>query len=160
MLDGDAPIDRRGFLGDALKACVAMSVLAACGGGGDGGGVTEPPPNPGQPNLDVNVTLSQFPVLASVNGVARIGSGRTGFFLIRTAQDQFRALSFVCPHQATNNQWTIAGTGTAQQFRCGNHGAEFNLEGTPQNNVTRNGMRRFTTEFNATTGIVRVTGNV
>lgn len=159
LIDDGYPVDRRAFIADLLKAGALATVVAACGGGGGEPTNPLPEPVPGTPpNLDVTVALASQPVLANVNGVARIGSGRNGFFLVRTATDSFRALSFVCPHQGTTNQWSVTGSGASQRLVCGNHGSEFDLAGAPQNAVTRNGMRRFQADFNAAAGTVRVTG--
>lgn len=161
VLSQDAPIDRRAFLRGTLEASALAVLVAACGGGGEGSTGPAPEPPPGTPpNLDVTVNLASQPALATVNGVAQIGSGARGFFLVRTGTDSFRALSFVCPHERANNQWSVRGSGASQRFVCNNHGAEFDLSGAPQNTVTRNGMRRFTTEFNAAANTVRVTGFV
>jgi Rieske Fe-S protein len=109
-------VDRRTFLSAATLAAV-VALLQACGSstadfftGPSGGALT--------------VKLSDFPVLASVGGLARVDNGvGAPTALVRTGASSFRGVTMVCTHQGA----TIDVTGSS--FRCPNHGALFNAAG-------------------------------
>src|SRR5579871_2899562 len=110
-------VDRRTFLSAATLAAVA-AVLEACSGGGatfftgpSGGTLT--------------VSLSSFPALATVGGVARVDGGNGApTALVRTGASTFRGLTMICTHQGS----TIDVVNNSS-FRCPNHGALFNSAG-------------------------------
>jgi cytochrome b6-f complex iron-sulfur subunit len=159
LLDDGFAVDRRAFLADLVRVGALATVVAACGGGGGEPTNPLPEPAPGEPpNLDVTVSLASVPALASVGGVALQGTGRRTFALIRTAQDQFRAFSMVCPHQGSIVGAIRDGGGGFTRFECPNHGATFNTTGANTGGQRTGGLRPFTAAFNAAAGTVRVTG--
>lgn len=161
LMDDGYPVDRRAFLGDLLKASALATVVAACGGGGGEPTNPLPEPAPGDPpNLDVTVNLANVPALATVGGVALQGSGRRTFALIRTATDQIRAFSMICPHQGSIVGAVRDGSGAFTRFECPNHGATFNTTGANTGGQRTGGLRPFTTSFNQAANTVRVTGFV
>lgn len=84
------------------------------GGGGTGGG-----------SGGLVVTVANFPALASVGGVADVGTlGSTPVALTRTGSGTYLALSRVCTHQGC----TVDVVGNA--FNCPCHGSQFNAQGT------------------------------
>lgn len=161
LVDDGFPVDRRAFLADLLRAGALATVVAACGGGGGEPTNPLPEPAPGEPpNLDVTVNLSTVPALATVGGVALQGTGRRTFALVRTATDQFRAFSMICPHQGSIVGVVRDGGGGFTRFECPNHGATFNTTGANTGGQRTGGLRPFTAAFNAAAGTVRVTGFV
>lgn len=78
-----------------------------------------------QPGLAVNI--AEWPALANVGGVA----GSVGTFnfapiaVVRTGANSFVAFSMICPHAGT-----YINVVNGQSFRCPNHGALFNANGT------------------------------
>lgn len=117
MLDGCAGcagITRRQFVERSTLAAVA-SFLAACSGGAGGGSPTLSAP--------YTFSVSAYPALATVGGIARVNVGSAPVAVVRSGTDSFLAFSMVCPHQGT----TINISGGA--FVCPNHGARFNAQG-------------------------------
>ncbi len=110
-------VDRRTFLSAATLAAVAL-VLDACAGNGasfftgpSGGALA--------------VSLSSFPALATIGGVARVDNGNGApTALVRTGASTFRGLTMICTHQGS----TIDVINNVS-FRCPNHGALFNATG-------------------------------
>jgi Rieske Fe-S protein len=110
-------VDRRTFLSAATMAAVA-AVLEACSAGG-GNFFTGPSGGP------LTVSLSSFPALATVGGIARVDNGNGApTALVRTGASTFRGLTMVCTHQGS----TIDVVNNTS-FRCPNHGALFNANG-------------------------------
>jgi nitrite reductase/ring-hydroxylating ferredoxin subunit len=91
--------------------------------------------------LGLVVTLSAWPALANVGGVAgSVGTlNTTPVAVVRTSATSFSAFSMICPHAGTRIN-VVNGA----SFRCPNHGALFdsagnNLPSSPQrtSNLTR-----------------------
>ncbi len=116
-------VTRREFVSQATLAAVAAT-LAACGGGGGSGGtgptVVQKPPTISTPLI---ITLGNFPVLASVGGVARVSS-QPPIAMARTAAGLV-AFSLECTHQGT-----VVDFNGPVAFKCPNHGAEFAFDGS------------------------------
>jgi Rieske Fe-S protein len=127
-------IDRRTFLSAATLAAVA-AVLEACSGGGtfftgpSGGALT--------------VSLSSFPALATVGGVARVDNGvGAPTALVRTGASTFRGLTMICTHQGS----TIDVVNNTS-FRCPNHGALFNSAGANTGGQSTSNLAVYTATF-------------
>ncbi|WP_396215699.1 Rieske 2Fe-2S domain-containing protein [Gemmatimonas sp.] len=77
------------------------------------------------------VNIAAWPALANVGGVSgSVGNVNGGpVAVVRTSDTSFSAFSMVCPHAGTTIN-VINGT----SFRCPNHGALFNANGTLQPN--------------------------
>jgi Rieske Fe-S protein len=154
VLDGDSPVDRRAFLGDAARLAALAVLVAACGGGDDGptGNDNTPPANPNQ--IDVTLTLAANPALGAVGGIARTGTGNRSVAVVREATDRFRAFSLICPHAGTIVN--IEGSG----FVCPNHNSAFAASGAVTRGPATRGLSELTAAFDAAAGSVRVTGTV
>lgn len=129
-----ADLSRRQFVSAATLSAIALT-LSACGGGELGGGdrvtapapspTPTPTPSPTNPPVGLNqigVTVSSYPALLAVGGVAKV-SNSPPIAVARTAAG-FVAYSLRCPHAGT--------TVTAQPgntWRCNNHGALFGASG-------------------------------
>lgn len=77
------------------------------------------------------VTIADWPALANVGGVAgSVGSlNFNPIAVVRTGANSFAAFSLICPHA----QFYVQVVG-GQSFRCPNHGALFNANGSLANN--------------------------
>ena len=139
-------VSRRTFLSAATLAAVA-AVLESCSGGGGGDGVTGPSSGGGA----LTVTLSNFPQLATVGGIAKVDGG-VGLptALVRTGASTFVSLSMVCTHAGT----TIGINGSG--FLCPNHGAVFSSTGANIGGQPTSSLQSFSNTFNATAGTVLI----
>ncbi len=128
-------VDRRTFLSAATLAAVA-AVLEACSGGG---GSFFTGPSGGA----LTVSLSSFPALATVGGVARVDNGNGApTALVRTGSSTFRGLTMVCTHQGSTID-VVGGT----SFRCPNHGALFNSAGANTGGQQTSSLAVYTATF-------------
>jgi Rieske Fe-S protein len=98
------------------------------------------------------VTLSAFPALASVGGLARVDGGKgTPVALVRMSATAFTAFSMTCPHQGT----TVQISGGA--FVCPNHGARFSSAGVWTGGQKTTNLSTFATVYDSAKGTVTVT---
>lgn len=142
--DHSCGLGRREFLGAATVTALAL-LQAACAPTGDLG---VGPTVSGGPLV---VTLSQYPALATVGGVARVDGGNgSPVALVRTGSATFTALSLVCPHQGT----TVGLNGTG--FLCLNHGARFASSGQWQGGQPTGNLQSIATTYDAMAGTVTV----
>jgi Rieske Fe-S protein len=118
-----AAVSRRDFVSMATMSAVAATLTACGGGGGESGAPVTGPISPGVGQ--VVVTVTDFPALATVGGVARVRTSPP-VAMARTAAgpDGLVAYSLSCTHQGTTVQIQANNT-----LRCPNHGAEFNSAG-------------------------------
>jgi Rieske Fe-S protein len=108
-------LDRRTFLAESTLAAVA-TLLAACGVGGSTG--------PGS-GLPLTVKVSDYPVLATVGGMARVDTGSgIPVAAVRATETSFAAFSLICPHQGF-----LVNINGGTSFLCSGHGARFNAAG-------------------------------
>ncbi len=114
----DTELDRREFLSQAMLASVG-AILSACSGGGSSPtAVTEGPSS-------ITVTLSQFPTLASVGGIAAVGTVLfSPVAVVRTGTSSYLALSRVCTHQQCIINVVSGG------FSCPCHGSTYDAQGS------------------------------
>jgi Rieske Fe-S protein len=137
---GDA-IGRRRFLSRAATAA-AVAALAACGIASD---VTAPTTLP-----ETTLTLSDYPTLATVGGVATLSISGSPVAVVRESATSFVALSRVCTHQgATVNR---SGSG----WRCPRHGATFTLDGTWAGGQRTSSLREYPTVYDEAAGTVTI----
>jgi Rieske Fe-S protein len=135
-------IDRREFVVRSSLGLAAL-LLAACQSGVD------------QPQLSgpVVVTVSKYPQLANVNGIARISETSSPVALARLSATTFAAYSLICPHQGG----TIGVTGnTSIPMQCPNHLAEFNVSGANIGGQPTGSLHAYTAVFDATAGTVTI----
>ncbi len=146
-----AGTSRRRFVTQTLLATVGAWLVQACGDGslGGPGAPREVPPIAGG-TLVVN--LSAFPTLAMVGGIARVdGDTDTPIAVARLATDSFVALSMVCTHQGFA-PIDIQAAG----FRCPNHGARFNADGTWSGGQSTTDLLRYPLVYNAVAGTLTI----
>jgi nitrite reductase/ring-hydroxylating ferredoxin subunit len=135
-------IGRRTFLVQS-GILAAIAALNACGMGG--GDVTSPtiPAN-------TSISISSYPTLANVGGVAMVTIGSAPLAIVRTGTSSFLALSRVCPHQGGIVQ--LQGS----DFVCPQHGATFNLSGTWIGGQRTSSLHSYTTSYDATSGTLTI----
>jgi cytochrome b6-f complex iron-sulfur subunit len=139
-------LDRRDFLGQATLAAVA-AVLAACSGGGSdvfAPASPNPEPPPGTSGGSLTVTISAFPALASVGGIAAVGNiGVRPVAVVRTGQTSYTALSRVCTHAGCEINIVSGG------FSCPCHGSRFNSAGQATQGPAQLALQRFNVAVSA-----------
>lgn len=132
--------NRREFLTvSALAAAVAA--LTACG-------VTDGATAP--QSLSTTIKISDYAALASVGGVATTSVNGSPIAIVRTSTSTFITLSRVCPHQGS----TVNATSTG--FKCPNHGATFDKNGTWTGGQRTSSMRSYATTYDAATGTLTI----
>jgi len=151
--------DRREFLQTALSAAglaVCGATLAALGTACQASNSpTDAPSTGAQATLDV----AMQPRLASVGGAISqtFGSNNGGraVIVIRTAQNEFLALSSVCTHE----QCTVGlPTTPGGDLQCPCHGARFSSrDGRVTGGPAPAPLQRFQTSFNASSNILTIT---
>jgi Rieske Fe-S protein len=141
---GCEAMDRRTFLAQAALAAGVAAFLAACSAGSD---VTAP----GFTGTLV-VSVSDFPALSAVGGLARVDGGKgSPVAAVRTGDAQYAAFSLVCPHQgATVN---ISGAG----FQCPQHGARFASDGSWTGGQPTSSLHKLSATFDSSTGELTIT---
>jgi len=133
-------MDRRSFLSAATLAAVTLA-LAACSD------VTGPGSSPSQP---ASIKVSDYPVLASVDGIATLRLSGSPVAVVRTATDSYLALSLVCPHQGA----TVGVSGTG--FICPRHGARFSETGKWTGGQPTSNLRSYAISYDATAGTLTI----
>ena len=142
LAPGEAIVDRRGFLSQAMLTAAAMA-LAACGGGGDG--ATAPS------TIGSSLRVADYPGLAATGGVATASVNGTPLAIVRTGASSFAALSRVCPHQG-NLVNPVSGGG----FLCPGHGARFDATGRWTGGQNTSSLRSYPTTYDAATGLLAI----
>ena len=133
-------IGRRTFLVQS-GILAAIAALNACMNGGDSSTA---------PNVNTTITLSNYPALANVGGVAVLTLGNAPLAIVRTGTSSFLALSRVCPHQGGIVQ--LSGS----DFVCPVHGATFNLSGQWIGGQRTSSLRSYTTSYDAASGTLTI----
>lgn len=133
-------IDRRKFLTISTYAAAAAA-LAACAATDS---LTAPT------SLSATLKVSDYAALASVGGVATTTVNGTPIAIVRTGTSTFITLSRVCPHQGS----TVNATSTG--FRCPNHGATFDKNGTWTGGQRTSSLRAYATVYDAGTGTLTI----
>lgn len=140
----DCGLSRRDFLESTLMA-MGLTSLVACASGSLAG--------PSANFKSFSVTVSQYPALASVGGVAVVDNGsRSGspVALVRTGDATFLALSLVCPHQGVTVQPVSNG------FYCPGHGATYSTNGSFISGPNRANLRSYAVSYDQAAGMVQV----
>ena len=140
--NGELAMDRRDFVTRAAAAMAAVA-LAACGMS------TDTPTSPGTVS-STTLTVSNYPALQSVGGVATTSVDGVPLAIVRTGDASFVAFSRICPHQGG----TINVLGT--RFQCPVHGATFNLSGQWIGGQRTTNMRQYPATYDAATGTLTV----
>jgi cytochrome b6-f complex iron-sulfur subunit len=146
-------LTRREFLSRSTLALAGAAALtAACGDGQIGGaGVTAPLLSGGSLTLKV----STVPALAVVGQLAFVPSN-PGIAVKRTGPDTFLALSTRCTHEGTRVDIVNGST----SFRCPNHGAQYDSNGTvtrqPQSSGSATALPSYATQYDPATDILTI----
>lgn len=131
-------VSRRQFMVHGSLVTIAL-VLAGCGGG------------PTAPStVNVTLTLSDYPALASVGGVAYVTSGNNPLAVVRTGSDTFDAVSRICPHAGG----TVDSNGGG--FTCPVHGARFTDSGSWIGGQPTTNLTSYTTLYDAGAGTLTI----
>lgn len=99
------------------------------------------------------VRIADFPSLASVGGIAVVGSGGPGaepIAVVRTSSTTFLALSLICPHQGVTIGVSSPG------FLCPGHGATFALDGTWTGGQPTTNLGRYTLSYDPASGTLQI----
>lgn len=147
-----ALVDRREFVARGAIAAVGALLVSACGGAsgatgpGNGGGG-------GGGGGSLTITVSKFPALATVGGIARVDSGGgTPVAAVRTGATTFSAFSLICPHFGCT-------VGIASgSFACPCHGARFAASGNWIGGQPTGNLTALTATYDSTTDILTITG--
>lgn len=132
-------ISRRQFVIHGTLATAAI-VLAGCGGGS--------PTSPGSVNL--TLTVSDYPALANVGGVAYVTSGNNPLAVVRTGANSFDAVSRICPHAGG----VVNSNGNG--FTCPVHGARFSDSGAWEGGQSTSNLTSYTAQYDSGTGILTI----
>lgn len=137
-------VSRRAFL-ERSSAAALGALLVGCGDGVLGGTLGV------DPATGVSlVTVSRFPTLAAVGGVAFASGGSVPLIIVRTGEEAFDVFNRRCTHRGT--QVNVSGAG----FRCPNHGAQYSLTGKWTGGLRTGDLKRIAASFDATTGVLTV----
>ena len=134
-----ACISRRQFMIHGTLATAGI-VLAGCAGGG--------PTAPG--SVSLTLTVSDYPELANVGGVAYVTSGNNPLAVVRTGADTFDVVSRICPHAGG----TVDSDGSG--FTCPVHGARFSDSGTWIGGQRTSSLTSYTTRYDSGTDILTI----
>ena len=135
-------IGRRTFL--AQSALLAAGALLAACAAAD---VTDPGTTI---TSTTDIKVSDFPVLASVGGIALVNLSGNPLAIVRTGDASFVTLSRICPHQGS----IINPNGSG--FLCPGHGARFNASGQWQGGQSTSNMRSYATSYDAAAGTLTI----
>ena len=135
-------IDRRGF----LSRSATLGVLAALAGS-----CMPSPVGPQALSGPVTVSLSDYPELAAVDGVARVRGTDAPIALVNLGGGDYLALSLVCPHQGGSLAWR------GDAFVCAVHGATFSDTGQWIGGQPASSMRQYLVSYDATAGTITIT---
>jgi Rieske Fe-S protein len=135
-------IDRRVFLARSGLTAIAAA-LAACG-------LSNTPTAPGSLSQPITVTLSQYPSLANVDGVAYVDAGGNPVAVVRTGASAFVALSRICPHAGSTVNTSNFG------FLCPGHGAQFDFSGHWIGGQRTSSLTSYPTQYDAAAGTVTI----
>ncbi len=151
MCDGHCKADgadagRREFLTRAGLAAVSGLLLNSCG-------ALVNLFTPGTTQLSggpLAVNVADYPALAAAGGIALLRNVPAPMAAVRTSATSFLVFSRTCPHQGT----TIGLSGSG--FRCPNHGALFDANGTNIGGFRAGSLNRYTTVYDAATDILTI----
>ena len=133
-------IDRRDFLTYGAAALAAWA-LAGC---------AMPTENSSPTSINTTLSVSQFPALNTVGGVATTSINGTPVAIVRESATTFSAFSLICPHQGA----TIGAFSNG--FQCPRHGATFNKQGQWIGGQPTNNMQSYPTTYDQTAGTITI----
>ncbi len=131
-------LPRREFLSAATLAAVSVALGACSSDGGFSPKAPNQEPPAGSSGSTLTVTVSAFPALANVGGIAAVGNlGNKPVAVVRTGAASFTALSRICTHAGCDVG--IQGNG----FSCPCHGSEFDSTGQATQGPAEGALQRF-----------------
>ena len=133
-------VSRRQFMIQGSLAGVAI-MLAGCMGSG---GPTAPA------SVSLTLTVSDYPSLANVGGVAYVSASGNPLAVVRTGADTFDVVSRICPHQGG----TVSSNGNG--FTCPNHGARFSDSGMWEGGQPTSSLTSYSSQYDPGTGILTI----
>jgi nitrite reductase/ring-hydroxylating ferredoxin subunit len=139
--DRQVTIGRREFVTAGVVA-LATAALAACSTGSD---MTSP-----DALASTTLNLLDFPTLATVGGITTTTIDQVPIAIFHTSNENFVALSRICPHQGSTINVTNSG------FLCPNHGATFNTSGTWVGGQRTSNLRSYPVVYDADAGTITV----
>jgi Rieske Fe-S protein len=99
---------------------------------------------------DVVLTLTDYPALGEVGGIANVPSSASGFefeiWVIRQGEEDYLALSSECNHASC--EVDLDGS---NGFKCPCHGSEFELDGTKTKGPATKDLLAFDTQLDGET---------
>ncbi len=96
------------------------------------------------------MSVSQFPALNSVGGVATTNINGTPIAIVRESTDTFSAFSLICPHQgATIGVFTNG-------FQCPRHGATFDKQGQWIGGQPTSNMHSYPVTYDSAAGTLAI----
>ena len=145
-------VDRRQFVARSAIAAVGALLATACGGAGSTTGLGGGTGGGGGSGGQLDVTISNYPTLTNVGGIARVDSGQgTPVAAVRTSTSTFSAFSLICPHFGCT-----VGIATGS-FACPCHGARFAADGHWTGGQPTGNLTSLAAAFDVTTGILTIT---
>ncbi len=162
MMDTPSPrqVNRRAFLDVSLRSAgiglcgLALTAIVSSCESDDR--IVAPSPSTGD-KVDVDVTT--IPELNTVGGAVRKAfvpnNNSQPVIIIRTGEETFAVFSAVCTHQGT---LINVPTNGSDRMICPRHEEEFLVStGEPQTDTAPTPLQRYTTAYNPTTHILRIT---
>jgi cytochrome b6-f complex iron-sulfur subunit len=133
-------VSRRQFVVQGSLAGVAIMLAGCLGSGG--------PTAPG--SVSLTLTVSDYPALANVGGVAYVTSSGNPLAVVRTGASTFDVVSRICPHQGG----TVSSNGNG--FTCPNHGARFSDSGMWEGGQQTSNLTSYSSQYDSGSGILTV----
>lgn len=159
-LNSPPHVDRRAFLDVSLRSAgiglcgLALAAIVSSCESDDR--IAAPTPTTGD-KVDVDVTT--IPELAMVGGAVRKAfvpyNNSQPVIIIRTGEETYAVFSAVCTHQGSLINIPTAGS---DRMVCPRHEEEFLIStGEPQTDTASTPLQRYTTAYNPTTHVLRIT---
>lgn len=138
-------LTRRQFIERATAAAIG-SMLVAC--------TVKSPVAPALPTDPYDVTISDYPALDHVGGVAKVDLGGGAVAGVgRVGASDYVAYGLACTHQGT--QVVVSGDG----WYCQNHGAEFDTAGNAVRGPASSPLISLQTSYDPGTGVLTINGS-
>jgi cytochrome b6-f complex iron-sulfur subunit len=139
----DECLNRRGFLTRAGVVLAAAALASGCGDGDIGPPIVSNVP----PGGSIKIKVGDFPGLATVGTVVRVGDLRAA---VRTDATTILGLSMICTHQQCTTSIS------ANQFICPCHGSRYASDGTVIDGPAVNPLAHLQTSYNPFTDILTI----
>lgn len=138
---------RREFVTRTGLAAVSGLLLGSCGALVD---LFKPGDSTQLSSGPLTINVADYPALATVGGIALLRNVPAPMAAVRTSETAIVVLTRTCPHQGS----TVGLSGTG--FRCPNHGALFDANGTNVGGFKTGALGRYNATFDAATGVLTI----